>query len=202
MMNTLAERFWCPGPGGSIGSELCRQVLQCKPSKLVLLDVSEYALYQIYSELSDMLPEDATQIIPLLGSVTDRRSMIAAFAQHDVQIVLHAAAYKHVPLVERNVLAGIFNNVIGTATLAQAAALSGVERFRACFDRQGRASSGRDGGHETHGRNDRCRLGAKRRVVWQHRRKQCSAWFVSAMCWGRPVLSFRGFRSRSQWAGR
>jgi len=117
------------GAGGSIGSELCRQVLQCKPSKLVLLDVSEYALYQIYSELSDMLPEDATQIIPLLGSVTDRRSMIAAFAQHDVQIVLHAAAYKHVPLVERNVLAGIFNNVIGTATLAQAAALSGVERF-------------------------------------------------------------------------
>ncbi len=117
------------GAGGSIGSELCRQVLQCNPARLVLLEASEHALYQIQGELSEIVRHTTCQIVPLLGTVTDRRSMTAALETHGVQIVIHAAAYKHVPLVEGNVLAGLVNNVFGTVTLAQAAAAVGVDHF-------------------------------------------------------------------------
>ena len=117
------------GAGGSIGSELCRQLLLCNPAALVLLDSSEHALYQVHGELTDMAPQQAGRIVPVLGTVTDRRSVAAALRAHDVQIVLHAAAYKHVPLVEANALAGIVNNVFGTATLARAAVAAGVTRF-------------------------------------------------------------------------
>ena len=117
------------GAGGSIGSELCRQVLQCNPARLVLLEASEHALYQIQGELSEIVRHTTCQIVPLLGTVTDRRSMTAALETHGVQIVIHAAAYKHVPLVEGNVLAGVVNNVFGTVTLAQAAAAVGVDHF-------------------------------------------------------------------------
>ena len=117
------------GAGGSIGSELCRQVLQCNPARLVLLEASEHALYQIQGELSEIVRHTTCQIVPLLGTVTDRRSMTAALETHGVQIVIHAAAYKHVPLVEGNVLAGVVNNVFGTVQLAQAAAAVGVDHF-------------------------------------------------------------------------
>ncbi|MCL1629061.1 polysaccharide biosynthesis protein [Roseibaca sp. V10] len=117
------------GAGGSIGSELCRQVLQCNPARLVLLEASEHALYQIQGELSEIVRHTTCQIVPLLGTVTNRRSMTAALETHGVQIVIHAAAYKHVPLVEGNVLAGVVNNVFGTVQLAQAAAAVGVDHF-------------------------------------------------------------------------
>ncbi len=117
------------GAGGSIGSELCRQLLLCRPRRLVLLDASEHVLYQIDAELRELSRKSETQIVPRLGSVTERRLLAAALAENEVDVVIHAAAYKHVPLVEDNVLAGIANNVLGTATLAQAAARHGVERF-------------------------------------------------------------------------
>lgn len=117
------------GAGGSIGSELCRQLLLCKPRSLVLLESSEHALYQINDELSELSQKSDCEIVPLLGTVTERRLVQAALATHGVQVVLHAAAYKHVPMVEANVLSGIANNVLGTATLARAAAEAGVERF-------------------------------------------------------------------------
>ncbi|WP_415922313.1 polysaccharide biosynthesis protein [Tateyamaria sp. SN6-1] len=117
------------GAGGSIGSELCRQVLDCGPSKIVLFELSELALYQVHLEISQMAEGSGIEIVPLLGSVTDQRQVRRAFQDHGVQVVLHAAAYKHVPLVEANPLAGLANNVLGTHTLATEAAAAGIERF-------------------------------------------------------------------------
>ncbi|MEC9198042.1 MAG: nucleoside-diphosphate sugar epimerase/dehydratase [Pseudomonadota bacterium] len=115
------------GAGGSIGSELCRQLLDCKPSKLILLDHSEFALYAMMKELAAL--RSTVQCVPLLMSVTDRPALERVMRQHKVQIVLHAAAYKHVPMVENNALAGLKNNVLGTKAAAEAARTTGVERF-------------------------------------------------------------------------
>ncbi|APG49370.1 polysaccharide biosynthesis protein [Phaeobacter porticola] len=117
------------GAGGSIGSELCRQVLACRPRKLVLYELSELALYTIHQELEQQVEGTDITLVPVLGSVTDPRQVRMVLADHGVQVVLHAAAYKHVPLVEANPLPGLANNVFGTQTLARAAARSGVERF-------------------------------------------------------------------------
>ncbi len=117
------------GAGGSIGSELCRQVLACRPRRLVLYELSELALYNIDIELRALAEDTETEIATVLGSVTDARLVRKVLTAHDVDVVLHAAAYKHVPLVEANPLAGLANNVLGTATLARAAGEAGVERF-------------------------------------------------------------------------
>ena len=117
------------GAGGSIGSELCRQVLECRPTKLILYELSELALYNSDMELRQMAGDTEIEIIPVLGSVTDTRQVRKVLSEHGVEVVLHAAAYKHVPLVEANPLAGLVNNVFGTQTLAQQAAKAGVERF-------------------------------------------------------------------------
>ena len=119
------------GAGGSIGSELCRQVLDCKPSKIIMFELSELVLYNIDLELRGVV-DDARldiELVPVLGSVTDSRQVRKVLIAHGVQIVLHAAAYKHVPLVEANPLSGLVNNVFGTQTLAEQAAKAGVERF-------------------------------------------------------------------------
>lgn len=119
------------GAGGSIGSELCRQVLECRPSKLILFELSELCLYNIDMELRSMIEYESLEIelVPVLGSVTDSRQVRKLLGTHGVHIVLHAAAYKHVPLVEANPLTGLVNNVFGTQTLAEQAAKAGVERF-------------------------------------------------------------------------
>ena len=117
------------GAGGSIGSELCRQILECRPSKLILFELSELALYSIHMELCQLVEGSSIQVVPILGSVTEARQVQKVMAGHDVNVVLHAAAYKHVSLVEANPLAGLINNVLGTHTLAEQAAKSGVERF-------------------------------------------------------------------------
>ena len=117
------------GAGGSIGSELCRQVLACQPKRLVLYELSELALYTVHQELEQLSEGTGLDIVPVLGSVTDPRQVRKVLFDHDVQVVLHAAAYKHVPLVEANPLPGLANNVFGTQTLAREAAEAGVERF-------------------------------------------------------------------------
>ncbi|MCB6178033.1 polysaccharide biosynthesis protein [Rhodobacter sp. Har01] len=117
------------GAGGSIGSELCRQLLACRPRKLVLFELSEAALYQIDRELGDLNTEGWTEIVAVLGNVADAGAVQRALQDHGVEIVVHAAAYKHVPLVEANPLAGLENNVIGTRILAEASRQAGVERF-------------------------------------------------------------------------
>ncbi|MDU8910096.1 nucleoside-diphosphate sugar epimerase/dehydratase [Aestuariicoccus sp. MJ-SS9] len=121
------RRILITGAGGSIGSELCRQLIACKPECIVLVDHSELALYNIDKELRE-LSEDLT-IVPVLGSVLEDELMREVLRLYDVDVVLHAAAYKHLPLVECNVLAGLRNNVIGTKVMADAARDAGAERF-------------------------------------------------------------------------
>lgn len=114
------------GAGGSIGSQLCRLIASWKPSKLILLESSEFALYRIEKEL---LAGTETSVIPVLGSVTDATLVRRTLRDHGVEVVYHAAAHKHVPLVEANVLEGIRNNIFGTLTIAKAAAEQNVSSF-------------------------------------------------------------------------
>ena len=117
------------GAGGSIGSELCRQILKMNPSSLLLVDQSEFALYEIHQELSDRMEMAETRLVPLLASVQDMHRMREILATWKPDTVYHAAAYKHVPLVEHNPLEGIRNNAFGTITLAKVAAEQGVSDF-------------------------------------------------------------------------
>jgi FlaA1/EpsC-like NDP-sugar epimerase len=122
------------GAGGSIGSELCRQILTQRPSKLVLVEMTEHALFKIDSELRELRRHlddslDAPEIIPELLSVLDWDAVQRAFARYRPDTVFHAAAYKHVPLVEANPLSGLNNNVFGTLALAEAARRFEVARF-------------------------------------------------------------------------
>ncbi len=117
------------GGGGSIGSELCRQVLACKPARLVMFDLSEYALYEAERALRPLADEAGAELISVLGSVTEARLVRRVLVDHKIDLVLHAAAYKHVPMVEQNPLVGLANNVLGTWTLGREAREAGVERF-------------------------------------------------------------------------
>ena len=121
------------GAGGSIGGELCRQIIKLKPKKLLLVEMSEYSLYAIHLELDairEMLTDmDPTCIVPLLASVQDQDRMLDIMDAWQPNTLYHAAAYKHVPLVEHNVAEGVRNNVIGTLTMAQAAIEKGVSDF-------------------------------------------------------------------------
>lgn len=113
------------GAGGSIGSELCRQIVKHQPTMLVLFEMSEFALYSINRELQTA----GVQIIPVLGSVTNQAKLERVLQEHAVQTVYHAAAYKHVPLVEANPFEGIYNTSIGTQRSVDAAVAQGVETF-------------------------------------------------------------------------
>ncbi len=115
------------GAGGSIGIELCRQVLACRPRRLILFELSELALYAAENELSQRA--DGVEIIAVLGSVNDARLVEATLRRHQVSVVLHAAAYKHVPIVENNIRAGVVNNTLGTAEVGRLARACGVARF-------------------------------------------------------------------------
>lgn len=117
------------GAGGSIGSELCRQLIGTSPAHIVLFERSEFALYQIDRELRPLAEAAGIKVTTRLGSVVDAPRVQAVMAETSVEIVLHAAAYKHVPLVEENELEGARNNVLGTQVVAQAAEAAGVERF-------------------------------------------------------------------------
>lgn len=114
------------GAGGSIGSELCRQIAAMQPSKLLLIETNEFGLYAIHHELQPILGD---RLVPLLGSVTNRERMNAIVGTWKPKMIFHAAAYKHVPLVEHNPLEGMYNNVLGTAVMAQIAASHGVGDF-------------------------------------------------------------------------
>lgn len=117
------------GAGGSVGAELCRQLLVLRPRRLVLFEVSEIALYTIDRELCELAEGLGVDIVPVLGSATDARMARMVMRDNAVQVVVHAAAYKHVPLVEANPIAGLANNVLGTRTMGDAANEAGVERF-------------------------------------------------------------------------
>ena len=118
------------GAGGSIGSELCRQIIRLQPTRLLLLDISEYSLYAIEQELAQIQKQEelSVPVLSLLGSVVDSARLDAILAYYNVQTIYHAAAYKHVPMVEHNIFQGIQNNVFGTQAVALAALKAGVER--------------------------------------------------------------------------
>lgn len=125
------KRVMVTGAGGSIGSELCRQILRARPSELILLERSEYGLYDIDAELevlADAL-ELPIRIVPVLGDIADHDAAQRIFAQWRPDTVFHAAAYKHVPLVESNPIAGMRNNIFGTLNACLAAEAIGVRNF-------------------------------------------------------------------------
>ena len=119
------------GAGGSIGSEICRQILRNQPKRLVLLELSEIALYNIERELQLVIDAEGLgiELVPLLGDAKRRDRMLPAMQAFGVQTVYHAAAYKHVPIVEQNVVEGVQNNVFSTWVTAEAAMEAGVETF-------------------------------------------------------------------------
>ena len=126
-LNTHGKTVLVTGAGGSIGSELCRQIIKTGPRQLLLLETSEFALYQIHQELSGLDAE--AEIVPLLGSVCDEVRMHEVMDTWKPHTVYHAAAYKHVPLVEHNPAEGVRNNVWGTKVCAEAAVRNGVRNF-------------------------------------------------------------------------
>lgn len=119
------------GAGGSIGSELCRQIINQQPVSLILFEASELALYSIEKELNELLGKAdlSVKVIPILGTVIDRSLIESVIKQFSINTIYHAAAYKHVPIVEHNVVSGLRNNVWGTMTCAEAALACGVENF-------------------------------------------------------------------------
>ena len=136
--STTGRRVVVTGAGGSIGAQLCRRILPLEPEVIVLVEQSEHALFEIHRELelllqaSDETPKAANgggTVIPCLGSVEDADFIADVCKRHSPDIIYHAAAYKHVPMVERNVIAGIRNNVVGTRIAAEAAARFGVRHF-------------------------------------------------------------------------
>lgn len=129
--NIRGQSVLVTGAGGSIGSELCRQILQNHPSSLILVEQSEHALYQLHQELTQVLKNlgveyPTPKLIALIGSVQDHSRMIHIFKEHHPSTVFHAAAYKHVPLVESNPFEAIKNNIFGTQVLAQVASQYGA----------------------------------------------------------------------------
>lgn len=115
------------GAGGSIGSELCRQIASLGVEKLVILELNEFALYSIKKELINKLPQD--KLVTLLGNASNQGLLDKICAQHKIDTIFHAAAYKHVPLVEENICAGVSNNILCTRTVINAAIKHRVERL-------------------------------------------------------------------------
>ena len=119
------------GAGGSIGSELCRQIIRSRPAKLILFELSEFSLHSLDQELRDFQTASGTaiEVLPILGSVQHRKRLFTIMQAFGVQTVYHAAAYKHVPMVEFNTIEGVRNNIYGTMFCAQAAIDARVETF-------------------------------------------------------------------------
>jgi len=115
------------GAGGSIGSELCRQIMQLQPNKIVLFEQNEFSLYAIDQELIGMKLD--IDIVPILGSILNASLVEQVCCKFDVQTIYHAAAYKHVPMIELNNFSGVDNNIFGTLSCAEAASLANVETF-------------------------------------------------------------------------
>ncbi len=126
--NISSKTILVTGAGGSIGRELCLQIIKHKPKKLLLIEISEYALYSIHEEL-DHPGNIETEVIPLIGSVQDSKRMERIISIFKPETIYHTAAYKHVPIVEHNLIEGLKNNLLGTFTLAKLALDKNVNNF-------------------------------------------------------------------------
>jgi len=130
MAKTITQKtVLVTGAGGSIGSELCRQIITWKPRKLILLDVSEYAIYKLFEELRQCPLKQDIDLVPVIGSVQDSQFIKKIFDRFKINTTYHAAAYKHVPLMEQNVMQCIANNVFGTVNMVEHAIGAKVEHF-------------------------------------------------------------------------
>ena len=129
--NILNKTVMVTGAGGSIGSELCRQIILNKPRILILFELSEFSLYSIHQELVEIVKRNSfnTKIYPILGNVQDIERLDCVLDHFNVDTIYHAAAYKHVPLVEYNIIEGIRNNIFGTYNVAKCAADHNVKSF-------------------------------------------------------------------------
>ena len=127
--NIKSKVVMVTGAGGSIGSQLCREIIKIKPKKFLLLDSNEFALYTILNEIKSEVSQTNIEIIPILSSIQDRNNLDKLLNTWTPHTIYHAAAYKHVPLVEYNLAEGVKNNVLGTLYLAQAALKTKVESF-------------------------------------------------------------------------
>ena len=125
--NISDKNILITGAGGSIGSELSRQIMTLSPAKIILLDNSEFNLYTIHQELSAMLKN--IEIIPSLCTVTNYHQLYKVIEKHQINTIYHAAAYKHVPMVEMNVVSGAYNNIVGTYNVAKAADKLGIQNM-------------------------------------------------------------------------
>ena len=126
--NINGKNILITGAGGSIGSELCRQIIQLNPSKIVLFDHSEFNLYSIDFELNSLRNSDC-EVIPILSDVTNLNMVKFVISENKIDTIYHAAAYKHVPLVEKNTIEGVYNNAIGTYNVAISAHKYEVENM-------------------------------------------------------------------------
>lgn len=128
-INIAQKVVMVTGAGGSIGSEICRQVIALKPTAIVLFERCEFNLYQINDELSELIKDNTTKLYPILGSINNEALLENIMKSFQVTTLYHAAAYKHVPLVEYNILEGTSNNLFGTYKTAKAAIAAKVENF-------------------------------------------------------------------------
>lgn len=120
------KKILVTGAGGSIGSELCRQIIKLKPKRLILLEINEFALYKIYEELTSY---DKKKIVPILADCQDQAKLEIIFETFKIDTVYHAAAYKHVPLVEENICIGVKNNVFSTLAAVRASVIKKISSF-------------------------------------------------------------------------
>ena len=125
--NIKGKTVLVTGAGGSIGSELCRQIITQNPAKLILFELNEFALYKIDLELGEDYPR--VDIYPILGTTLNQQQLEKIFLEHNVETIYHAAAYKHVPLIESNISEGVTNNIQGTLSSVKAAVNCDVETF-------------------------------------------------------------------------
>lgn len=194
------------GAGGSIGSELCRQILSNEPKTLLLFEHSEFNLYNIHSELVSRTKREslAIQLIPILGSIRNPERLEEVMSSWAVNTVYHAAAYKHVPMVEHNIAEGVLNNVFGTLFTAQAALKAGVAHFvlistdKAVRPTNVMGSTKRlaEMVLQALSREQAPVLLVKARCS-RRSTKPASQWCALAMCLDRPVRSYPCFMSKS-----
>jgi FlaA1/EpsC-like NDP-sugar epimerase len=126
-----AKNVLITGAGGSIGSELCRQIVRQEPASIVLFELSEFALYSVHEELTKLIQSANLnlELIPILGDVKNKNKFLSVLKRFSINTIYHAAAYKHVPIVEHNIAEGLKNNTFGTLVAAEVAAECGVENF-------------------------------------------------------------------------
>ena len=133
IINSRSREFLITGAGGSIGSEIVRQLLSQNPKKIILFDISEYSLFRIYEEIKLLKKKNrfSTEIIPILGNILDAVHLRRIFLENDIDTIYHAAAYKHVPMVQdiNNISKSVENNFIGTYILASEASTSNIKSF-------------------------------------------------------------------------